>query len=338
VITAQLTAHVLSLLGIGTVELFHFHHVPALEIKLLFAPVIIGVVCGACSIIFTHFYHVIDKLIHKILKKLSIKIVFPVLFGCVSVVGFFLSDSLGTGHSLVDRIIHKEILWYVLILAFLVRAIFMMVSNTAGATGGIFLPTLAFGAIIGSLCADAMIALGWIGDEHYILMVVLGISAFLGSTSRIPVTACVFAIEALCGINNVLPIIVATTVALLVVESSGLEDFTDTVIEAKVRSINRGLRPIVVESALTVTEDAFVIGKELRDILWPSSCVVVSYKRAPENYGKLGIAAGDVITVHYKTHHPDATAEEFETLVGEQSEHVKGIMTHHLHEANEIKA
>jgi H+/Cl- antiporter ClcA len=233
VITAQLTAHVLSLLGIGTVELFHFHHVPALEIKLLFAPVIIGIVCGACSIIFTHFYHVIDKLIHKILKKLSIKIVFPILFGCVSVVGFFLSDSLGTGHSLVDRIIHKEILWYVLILAFLVRAIFMMVSNTAGATGGIFLPTLAFGAIIGSLCADAMMALGWIGDEHYILMVVLGISAFLGSTSRIPVTACVFAIEALCGINNVLPIIVATTVALLVVESSGLEDFTDTLNELR---------------------------------------------------------------------------------------------------------
>ncbi|MBE6537985.1 MAG: hypothetical protein E7671_00780, partial [Ruminococcaceae bacterium] len=159
---------------------------------------------------------------------------------------------------------------------------------------------------------------GWISPELYPFMVALGITAFLGATSRIPITACVFAIEALGAVNNVLPVILATTVALLTVEASGLEDFTDTVIDAKVRSITKGKTPTVVETALVAKEGSFIIGKEPRDVLWPNACAVVSFERAEGNRDKVGVAEGDVITVHYKTYDPEATAKEIETLVGEQ--------------------
>ncbi len=336
VMTAQITMQILALFGIGSVKLFHLPEIHALAPSQLFAPLLVGLICGGCSILFTRFYHLIDSLMHKVLRKLSARIVFPALFAGVSIVGFFVPDMLGTGHALVDRFLRTQTVWYLLILVFLIRAVVMMASNTAGATGGVFLPTLAFGAIIGSLCAEGMIALGWIESEHYILMVVLGIAAFLGATSRIPVTACVFAIEALGGINNVLAIIIATTFALLVVELSGLEDFTDTIIEAQVRSISKGKKPTVIETPLTVNPNSFVVGKELRDILWPNSCVVVSFERARENYGKVGIAVGDVITVHYKTHHPAATAEELTALVGDQSEQIDRLMNPCLEESSKI--
>ena len=319
VLTAQITAQLLAFLGIGTVTLFDLPVIQAISPKLLFAPLLVGLICGGCSILFTRFYHLIDGWMHKILRKLPTKIVFPVLFGCVSVVGFLMADTLGTGHALVEKFSHTQTIWYVLIIVFLIRAIVMMVANTSGITGGIFLPMLTFGAIIGSLCAEGMIALGWIGSDAYLLMVVLGISSFLGSTSRIPLTACVFAVEALGGIHNVLPIVLATTVALVVVELSGLEDFTDTVIHAKVRSITKGKQPTVVEASLTVKPEAFVIGKELQDILWPNSCVVVSFERVEKNREKIGINEGDIITVHYTTFHPETTAEELNVLVGDQS-------------------
>ena len=202
----------------------------------------------------------------------------------------------------------------------------MMISNTAGVTGGVFLPMLAFGAIIGSLCAKAMIAMGLIESEHYILLVVLGITAFLGAASRIPITACVFAIESLGGINNVIPVILAVTVAFLTVELSGLEDFTDIILDAKIRAISKGKSPTVIEVPLTVNPDSFAEGKELRDILWPNDCMVVSYERKGEHHHKLGIMAGDVITVHYKTYNPAATAEEIKNLVGKQSEEIENLM------------
>ncbi len=333
VMTAQIAVQALTFFGIGSGRLFSIPVIPTISIGLLFVPLLIGFICGGCSIIFTRFYHLVDKLMRCVLKKLPIKIVFPILFACVCIVGLFLSDALGTGHDLSEKLFQVQIKWCLLILILLIRVVILMISNTVGVTGGVFLPTLAFGAIIGSLCADGMIALGWIESQHYILIVVLGITAFLGATSRIPITACVFAIEVLGGINNALAIIIATTVALLIVELSGLEDFTDTIIESKMNSIIKGKKPAVIEAALTVNQNSFVVGKELRDILWPNACVIVSFERAPGNYGKLGVAPGDVVTVHYETYNPAATSEEFRVLVGEQSEQINRIMNPYMDDA-----
>ena len=326
VLTAQITVQLLAHVGIGSVSLFHLQAIPALSPKLLYAPLIVGLLCGGYSILFTHFYHVIDKAMRKLLCKISIKIAFPILFVLVAIVGFFLAEGLGSGHSLVDSLLSYKNTWYMLILFFLVRMIFMMIANTSGVTGGVFLPTLAFGAILGSLAFRAMEAMGMIGEEHYVLMVLLGITAFLSATSRIPITACVFAIEALGGIHNVLPLIIATTAAILVVEASGVEDFTDTVIESKIHQITEGKKPATVQVPLTVKRKSFAAGKELHDILFPNSCAVVSLERAHKNKRKSYIDSGDVITVRYQTYDPALTAAELEELVGTQSEKVRNTM------------
>lgn len=330
VTAAQITTKILASFGIGSDSLFHIAQIEAIAPKFFFAPLLVGLVCGVCSILFTRFYHLIDDTMHALLKKVSVKVVLPILFACIALVGFFLSDTLGTGHGLVDELFHSKTAWYMLVLVFLIRTAFMMLSNTSGTTGGIFLPTLAFGAIIGSLCATAMTAFGWVSHEHYLLIVVLGITAFLGSTSRIPITACVFAMEALGGIYIALPLIIATIVALLTVEMSGLEDFTDTVVEAKMRAIRKGKQSTVIVAPLTVSSGSFAIGKQFRDILWPDSCVVVSFERAPENYGCSGIGAGDVITVRYKTYNPEISAREFSALVGEQSKEINDLLNPQL--------
>ena len=327
VISAHLTARGLAALGIGAVEFLNVPELEALPFPLFFAPLLVGVICGGCSILFTRLYHVIDHLLHAALKKLTVKIVLPILFAVTAVVGFFLAGALGSGHSIIDALTAPGTLWYMLILVFVVRAIGMMVSNTSGATGGVFLPTLAFGAILGALCADALIALGWIGEEQYLVIVVLGIASFLGATSRIPLTAAVFAVEALGGINNVLPIVIATTASLLIIEASGLEDFTDTMIHAKMRKITKGKKPLTIDVALTVSPDSFVVGKELRDVLWPNSCVVVSFNRASHKDGHFGISDGDVITVRYTTYDPDATIRELHALVGEQADEAERLMS-----------
>ena len=326
VITAQLTARGLSAIGIGSLDFLTIPEVEALPTALFFAPIIIGLISGISSIAFIRLYHLIDRMMRIVLKRFSVRTVLPILFAAVSIVGFFFADALGSGHSLIHSLLSPGTAWYILILIFLGRAIGMMICNTAGATGGVFLPTLTFGAIIGSLCANAMISLGWIGEEYYLLMVVLGVTSFLGATSRIPLTACIFAIEALSGIGNVLPIVIATSVALLSVESSGLEDLTDKILEAKLHKITKGKRPFDVEAPLTVSLNAFVIGKELRDVLWPNSCVVVAFKRARPSKNHSVISAGDMITVRYVTYDPATTAMEIRDLVGEQSDYVNEIM------------
>lgn len=326
VITAQITARSLAAVGIGDTSFFHIPEIQAIPTTLFFVPFLLGIVVGISSILFTRLYHHVDRMMRIILKRFSVKIVLPILFAAVSVVGFFFADMLGTGHSLIETLFSDEAVWYALILLFLIRAIGMILCNTSGATGGVFLPTLAFGAIIGAFFANCMISLGWIGEEHYGLLVMLGITSFLGASSRIPLTACVFAIEALGAINNVLPIVISTIIALLIVESSGLEDLTDKIIDAKLHKISKGKTPFNVEAPLTVAPNSFVVGKDLRDVLWPNSCVVVAFERAQHLKNQSVISEGDIITVRYVTYDPPSTIKELNNLVGEQTEEIVKLM------------
>ena len=328
VLSAQTTVQILAELGIGSAAgFFHFETIPAaIAAKEYFAPVLIGLACGIASILFTKCYHIVDGFIRKLLKKLPIKVVYPILFALTAVVGFFFAESLGTGHHLTDGILFNgRTAWYLLLLIFLVRMLGMMVTNTAGVTGGVFLPTISFGALIGALMAEAMIGLGWLSEDSYVLMVVLGIAAFLGATSRIPLTAAVFAVEALGGIYNILPIVIAVAISLIVAEASGIEDFTDTVIESKMNSVHSGCKPMVVTVPLTVKEGSFAVGKETRDTLLPHSCVLVSYEAAGHHHGH-AFMAGDVLTVRYETYNPRATRDELIAIVGEQSNEVCTLM------------
>ena len=326
VMTAQVTVQLFSFIGIEPSVLFHIPAIKELDVKLLFTPLVIGIVCGIGALLFITLYQRTNKLVRALLKKVSVKIVLPILFACVAIIGFFMTESLGSGHSLIENLLTTPSAWYLLVLIFLIRAIVMIISNTAGVTGGVFLPTLSFGALIGALCGKAMIRFEIIEPEYYILMVILGIVAFLGATSHIPVTAAVFALEALGGFNNTLSVIIAVTAAFLIVEAFGMMDFTDTVIESKLRSTKKGKTATIVDVSLTITKNAFAIGKEMRDILLPHACFVVSVERTPEHKGKHELLEGDVISFHYKTYNPSATADELTVIMGEQSEEIRQII------------
>lgn len=114
---------------------------------------------------------------------------------------------------------------------------------------------------------------------------------------------------------------------MLIVESSGLEDLTDAVINAKLHRITKGKKSIDVEASLTVKDDSFVVGKELRDVLWPNSCVVLSFEHKDHSKAHSIISAGDVITVRYLTYDLEATVGELDELVGEQSRDVIRIVS-----------
>ena len=331
VIVSQLMAHLLSALGFGSTNLFEASLLPALPLNLIYVPILIGLLCGVCAILFIKLYNLIDNFVRKKLKVLSVKVKLPIIFALVALVGFFFSEILGSGHHLIEHLIgeHRletENLWYLLISFLIIRAIFMMVSNTAGVTGGIFLPTLAFGAILGTICAELFIALNVISEEYYALLVVVGIVSFLGASMRIPVTACLFAFEALGGFNNILLLTAAVAAAFIMVEVSGLSDFTSTVIKARAHEIHKGKMPHVIEVPLTVRKGSFVIDKDIRDVLWPASCTLLSIERGPNKTNKIGIAEGDILTVHYTTYDPAETANEFEVLVGDQGEEIDKIM------------
>ena len=70
-------------------------------------------------------------------------------------------------------------------------------ANSAGLTGGLFLPTLAVSALTASVLSNVLIITGLIPEYYYTLVIVLGLVAGMSGIMNIPFTAVVFALEAL---------------------------------------------------------------------------------------------------------------------------------------------
>lgn len=301
-------------------DMFDFSIDAVLPTEYCWIPIIIGIVCAISAIGFTKLYKSVYQTINIRAASLPIYIKLPAITTLLSLAGFFSSELLGSGHSLIDSIVAGKGVWYLLIVYFALRAVFMMSANSVGATGGLFVPSLAHGAILGALCAKGFHSIGVLPGKYYAVVVVVGMASFLAASSRTPITALTFAAEALCGFSNFLPVAIGVTFAFVCVELFAIPCFSDTVIEAKIDARNKGRSPITIDTYLTVKENAFIIGKEIRDILWPPSCVIISLTHTPSHtsYNTPTIEEGDILHVHYKTCYPDETAEELEALLGKQ--------------------
>ena len=84
-----------------------------------------------------------------------------------------------------------------------------------------FISCAGAGIVLGALCGNALVSLNLLSETYYPIMVVTGMVSFLSASSRTPITAVTFAIEALCGLTNILPIAIGVTFAFLVIETSG---------------------------------------------------------------------------------------------------------------------
>lgn len=305
--------------------------------KYLWAPIIIGVVCGACSLLFTRLYRAIGRLskIKGGRAPFTLKVV--VIFVATAILGFFSTRFIGTGHALIEEILSGKTVWYTILLAFFVRALLMLCANKTGISGGIFVPNLAFGAMVASLVSEGLVALGLLDGAYYAILVVVGMASFLAASSRTPITAVAFAAEALCVSSNILPVILGVTVSYIAAEILDKKSYTETVIDSRAEAARQGKEAVIVYSHMTVQKGAYADGMQMRDILWPPTCAVLSIDRNRSRAVRHGVdelREGDELHLHYQTYDPEQTMQMLTAILGEQPESPK--MRSHLGSAEHL--
>ena len=302
-------------------SLFGFELSEILPLTYLWVAAVIGLVCGICSELITKAYTSVRLIVTQKLRKLPFSLKMMLVFVIVAIFGFASPSLIGSGHDIVDALIEGQGVWYLLALYFLVRCTLMLFATNTGVTGGVFVPTLAFGAIIGALCARLLTVLQLMPEQYYRIAVVIGIASILASLSKTPIMAIAFSLEALGAVSNILCVIVGVAVAHLYVELRGILPFTDVIIEAKTEDAHRGKEAVVVNTNMTVAEGAFAVHHEIRDLLLPPSCVVLALHKNPAipEHDRIGICAGDKIDVHYISYNVEETERVLESYVGKQS-------------------
>lgn len=104
---------------------------------------------------------------------------------------------------------------------FIVRFIFSMISYGASVPGGIFMPILVLGALLGVIFAVIMIHYGIAPKRCYGIIIVTSMCAYFGAIEKAPFTALTLLTEMVGSVEQIFPMLVATFIAYFVLDLLG---------------------------------------------------------------------------------------------------------------------
>lgn len=247
------------------------------------------------------------------------------VFLLVGICGFVFSEGIYSGHHMIVEILTDTKTVGFLLLLFIMRLLMMLLMTDSGATGGIFIPTLAIGAVLGALVAKLLVVIG-MPEELFGTAVMLGMCAFLGGTLRAPLTACVLFVELTGQLVGLFYVAIAVFTVNLIVSLLNQKPFYDCVLDDMEKVQNADKHPQLAYFEMKVSRGAFVIGKTVRDIMWPSSSVVVSVKRKDrqvqdmDHDGEKKLYEGDTVCLRAKFYDEDEIRQLLGGLVGTDEE------------------
>lgn len=198
-----------------------------------------------------------------------------VTFVLAGILGFCLSDGGYSGHHLIVHILEHDMTITLLLALFVIRLLMMLLITDSGATGGIFIPTLAIGALAAALIAKLLVLLG-MPAELSTAMIFLGMCAFIGGTLRAPLTASVLFVELSGQFVGLFYVAVVVFVVSLVTELFNQTPFYDKALEEMTETCYHGKERKISRFTLHVSPNDFAVGKSVRDIMWPHSSVIES--------------------------------------------------------------
>lgn len=191
----------------------------------------------------------------------------------------------GGGHSLIEKLTNIKFGIGFLVLIFIIKLLFTTISYSTGFAGGIFLPMLVLGAIVGKLFAEVIslfIDFPNIIEMHFI---VLAMAAFFVAVVRAPITGSILILEMTGSFELLLALATVSAVAYLITEGLHLEPVYEILyqrmnkdeIEEKTDEHSLNEKTLIT---LTVMSESILEGKMISQILWPEDVLVVSLIRA----------------------------------------------------------
>jgi H+/Cl- antiporter ClcA len=125
----------------------------------------------------------------------------------IGIGGLIFPEALGVGYDVIARLLTGEASMRIIIGVLLVKSVIWAIPLGAGTSGGVLAPMLMMGAALGALEGELF------PDYGPGFWAIIGMSAILGGTMRVPFTALLFTLELTHDIDMLLPLMIATVVA-----------------------------------------------------------------------------------------------------------------------------
>ncbi|NLJ46865.1 MAG: ClC family H(+)/Cl(-) exchange transporter [Treponema sp.] len=296
---------------------FDFHQIIPLPVEMLPWVILLGALCALLGDAFKRSLYAAQDLYPALRIPPILRPAFALL---VSVpLGFFLFDVTGGGHALIETLWRENPGIGFLALLFVSKMAFSALSYGSGTAGGIFLPLLACGALTGKLYGMVLADLGLAPTGNSLNFMILGMAAFFTGVVRAPVTGAILILEMSGNFNHFASLMTACLVAFVVGDLIRSKPVYDVLLERLLARNPGAFKPVhgrklILE--IPVAEGSRLSHKLVRDVPWPSECLVVGVERGEDQLiprGATKIHPGDQL--HVLVDEEDA-AEVKEALLG----------------------
>lgn len=266
----------------GLKPVFSFQELSILPLNNYFHIIFLGLILGVLGVLFNkslllsqNFY-----MKQKWLPK-EMRIILPLLLSVV--LGFALPQVLGGGHELIATLTKENLTIYLLLLLLAVKFLFTMASYGSGAPGGIFLPLLAVGALIGNLYGVAMIQVFHLDGAYVDTFIILGMAGYFTAVVRAPITGTILITEMTGSFSHLLSLAVVSIVAYIVADVLGSKPIYEALLGRILKSSGEELfqgghnNKTILEFSVCMGSE--VDGKQIKQVKWPTYCLLVAVKR-----------------------------------------------------------
>ena len=285
--SAAVVADIISQLIFGFKPVFSFPEIERVSISTYPYIVLLGIVLG----LFGTVYNKVMKGMFDLYKKFNVSVkIRPFVAYAASGIMFLL--------------LYSKYTIYGLAILFFLKMGFSLVSFTSGVPGGIFLPILVQGAILGCLFGTVL------GGNNLGLYVIISMSGYLTAVVRNPLTSVVLIFEMTRSLNGFLPLAVTCLVSYFTANLLGTKPVYEYLLDRVLDKEDDSKEQAVEVEIVTVVEAGSpVVGKKIRELKWLEGSIIVQIDRG----GKLMLPKGDTtirqndkLTLHL----PPANADE----------------------------
>ena len=204
----------------GTEPILVVHGNPAFSFADLGGAVLLGLLAGVGARGFAFLIRQAKRVstTHPLLRVVSAGLTMAAVFG----LGELLTSepiTIGVGYNTINWALAADRAVWLLLVILLLRCIATAATVAGGGVGGLFIPLVVAGALLGRAVG------GIIGDFDTSLFLVIGVAAFLGAGYRVPLAAVMFVAESTGRPGFVVPGLLAAVTAELIMGRSSVTTY-----------------------------------------------------------------------------------------------------------------
>lgn len=299
-LASAVSANFVALYVFGLTPVLNITHKVSLPIGLYWHLILLGIVLGLMGRLYQKVLLAMPSWYAKTRIPRYLQGLVPIIL--ILPIGMLYPQFIGGGNSIITSLNGWGTgMWFLLGL-FALRFVYSMVSYGSGLPGGIFLPILNLGAIIGAIYAVFMHNMGLLPLGFESDLIIFSMAGYFACIGKAPFTAIILVTEMVGSLGHLMPLAVLSLVAYIVVDMLNGAPIYESLKErlnVDTNYLNR-VSKFNDRLEMPIFEGSTIDGKYIRDIPFPKDVLIIAIYRGETQIlpkGDTVIKAGDRIVM-----------------------------------------